>query len=188
MKLNREGKSRILSSSELDILITYLPTNKHKLIAETCRRTAGRISEVCQLKYENVTCNSLFFPKGICKGKLKARNIPVSEDYLVKLHQFKEECAEAGEETTPDSFIFKGRNGSITTRAFMKQLNRAVKATNLQGFSSHGFRRTSLSSASDANIPIRHIAEVSGHSSMAVLQGYLSVNEDQLKKAVSVFA
>ena len=50
MKLNREGKSRILSSSELDILITYLPTNKHKLIAETCRRTAGRISEVCQLK------------------------------------------------------------------------------------------------------------------------------------------
>ena len=105
MKLNREGKSRILSSSELDILITYLPTNKHKLIAETCRRTAGRISEVCQLKYENVTCNSLFFPKGICKGKLKARNIPVSEDYLAKLHQFKEECAEAGEEITPDSFI-----------------------------------------------------------------------------------
>ena len=93
MKLNREGKSRILSSSELDILITYLPTNKHKLIAETCRRTAGRISEVCQLKYENVTCNSLFFPKGICKGTLKARNVPVSEDYLVKLHQFKEECA-----------------------------------------------------------------------------------------------
>ena len=46
MKINRQGKSRTLSTEELDLVNNYLPTEKHKLISLVLRKTAGRISEV----------------------------------------------------------------------------------------------------------------------------------------------
>ena len=33
MKINRQGKSRTLSTEELDLVNSYLPTEKHKLIS-----------------------------------------------------------------------------------------------------------------------------------------------------------
>ena len=45
-----------------------------------------------------------------------------------------------GEEVSPKDFIFKGRNGHITSRAFQKVLSNAVLKADLKGFSSHGFR------------------------------------------------
>ena len=71
MKLNRQGRSRILDTNELDLLIDCLPTNKHKLIALVCRRTACRISESIQLRWENVMPGVLFFPIEITKNKLR---------------------------------------------------------------------------------------------------------------------
>ena len=61
MKINREGKSKVLSTNELDLLLKHLPTSKHKLIAQICRKTACRISEAIQLRYENVTKEAIFF-------------------------------------------------------------------------------------------------------------------------------
>ena len=54
MKINRQGKSRTLSTEELDLVNNYLPTEKHKLISLVLRKTAGRISEVVALRYENL--------------------------------------------------------------------------------------------------------------------------------------
>ena len=31
MKINREGKSKVLDTKELDLLLNYLPNKKHKL-------------------------------------------------------------------------------------------------------------------------------------------------------------
>ena len=40
MKINREGKSKVLDTEELDLLLNYLPNNKHKLLAQVLRKTA----------------------------------------------------------------------------------------------------------------------------------------------------
>ena len=188
MKINRQGKSRTLSTEELDLVNNYLPTEKHKLISLVLRKTAGRISEVVALRYENLTSGTILFPKEITKGKLKPREIPISEDLFLKLQEWKVNCMDQGEDVSPKSFIFKGRNGHITSRAFQKVLAIAVLKADLKGFSSHGYRRSSLSSGSDAGIPIRHLAELSGHQSMAVLQEYLTVKRSHLEKAVESFA
>jgi len=188
MKINRQGKSRTLSTEELDLVNNYLPTQKHKLISLVLRKTAGRISEVVALRYENLTSGTILFPKEITKGKLKPREIPISEDLFLKLQEWKVNCMNQGEEVSPKDFIFKGRNGHITSRAFQKVLSSAVLKADLRGFSSHGFRRSSLSAGSDAGIPIRHLAELSGHQSMAVLQEYLTVKRSHLEKAVESFA
>ena len=188
MKINRQGKSRTLSTEELDLVNNYLPTEKHKLISLVLRKTAGRISEVVALRYENLTSGTILFPKEITKGKLKPREIPISKDLFFKLQEWKVNCMNQGEEVSPKDFIFKGRNGHITSRAFQKVLSSAVLKADLKGFSSHGYRRSSLSAGSDAGIPIRHLAELSGHQSMAVLQEYLTVKRSHLEKAVASFA
>ena len=188
MKINRQGKSRTLSTEELDLINNYLPTEKHKLISLVLRKTAGRISEVVALRYENLTSGTILIPKEITKGKLKPREIPISKDLFLKLQEWKINCMNQGEEVSPKDFIFKGRNGHITSRAFQKVLSSAVLKADLKGFSSHGYRRSSLSAGSDAGIPIRHLAELSGHQSMAVLQEYLTVKRSHLEKAVESFA
>jgi integrase/recombinase XerD len=188
MKINRQGKSRTLTTEELDLVNKYLPSEKHKLISLVLRKTAGRISEVVALRYENLTATTILIPKEITKGKLKPREIPISKDLFLKLQEWKVNCMNQGEEVSPKDFIFKGRNGHITSRAFQKVLSNAVLKADLRGFSSHGYRRSSLSAGSDAGIPIRHLAELSGHQSMSVLQEYLTVKRSHLEKAVEAFA
>ena len=53
-KTNRKGKSKVLDTIQLDELIQNLPLKHHKLIASICRNTACRISEACQLKWEDI--------------------------------------------------------------------------------------------------------------------------------------
>jgi integrase/recombinase XerD len=55
----------------------------------------------------------------------------------------------------------------------------------IEGASTHSFRRTALTQMSDNNIPLRVIAEVSGHRNLAQLQAYLDVRPEQVLGAVS---
>ena len=85
MKINRQGKSRTLSGEELDLIASYLPSQKHKLISLVLRKTAGRISEIVALKYENLTATTILIPKEINhKGLSKSYNIPDSLNDLAK--------------------------------------------------------------------------------------------------------
>ena len=190
MKLNRQGKARVLDKDQLDLLIDSLPSDKHKLIALVCRRTACRISEAIQLRYENVMPGVLFFPIEITKNKLSPRSIPITDDFYQVLNNWKNQCKDAGESTDAKCYLFKGRyaNSHLTSRAFQKALKGAIIKADLIGTSSHSFRRSGLSSASNANIPLRHIQEISGHRNLGTLQRYLSVNDQQLKAAASAMA
>ena len=183
MKINRQGKSRVLDKDQLDLLIDALPTHKHKMVALVCRRTACRISESIQLRWENVTAGGIQFPKEICKGKLKSRLVPISDDFYQVLQDWKNKCEIAGESINQKDYLFKGRyqNSHLSSSAFQKVLNVAVIESGMIGFSSHGFRRSGLTAASNKNVPLEHIRQISGHSDLGTLQRYLSVSDQQLK-------
>ena len=191
MKINREGKSKVLDTEELDLLLNYLPNNKHKLLAQILRKTACRVSEGIQLRYQNVTKDAIFFPKAITKAKLKSRFVPISNDLYNQIMQFKAENESLnGRILDANCYLFSGRYGTnthLSVRAFQKALKAACIKGGIVGFSSHGFRRSSLTSASNKNVPIRHLAQISGHSNMQVLQEYLDCSESQLREAVQNF-
>ena len=191
MKINREGKSKVLDTDQLDLLLDYLPNKKHKLLAQVLRKTACRVSEGIQLRYQNVTKDSIFFPKAITKGKLKSRFVPINEEFYNQIMQFKADNELLkGETFTPDCYLFAGRFGTnthLSVRAFQKALKAACERAEIIGFSSHGYRRSSLTSASDKNIPIAHLAKISGHANLQTLQIYLDCSESHLRKAVQNF-
>ena len=191
-KTNRKGKSKVLDTIQLDELIQNLPLKHHKLIASICRNTACRISEACQLKWEDIRPDKkIYFPKEITKGKLKPREIPINEELLNELMQYKNECSHLkAENTSPNCYVFKSRNPNehFSVRGFQHALKAAIERTNLQGASSHSFRRTSLTTAHNKGVPTRHLMAVSGHASMDTLAGYLEVKDEDLVNATNRFA
>ena len=191
-KTNRKGKSKVLDTIQLDELIQNLPLKHHKLIASICRNTACRISEACQLKWEDIRPDKkIYFPKEITKGKLKPREIPINQELLNELMQYKNECSHLkAENTSPNCYVFKSRNPNehFSVRGFQHALKAAIERTNLQGASSHSFRRTSLTSEHNAGVPTRHLMAVSGHASMDTLAGYLEVKDEDLVNATNLFA
>ena len=194
-KTNRKGKSKVLDTIQLDELIQNLPGKHHKLIASICRNTACRISEACQLKWEDLRPDkyypAIYFPKEITKGKLKPREIPISRDLMNELMQYKEDCWYLKAESTESNcYLFKSRNPNehFSVRGFQHALKAAIERTNLQGASSHSFRRTSLTTAHNAGVPTRHLMAVSGHASMDTLAGYLEVKDEDLVNATNLFA
>ena len=191
-KTNRKGKSKVLDTNQLDNLISNLPQKHHKLIASICRNTACRISEACQLKWEDIRSdNKIYFPKEITKGKLKPREIPINQELLDELMQYKKECSHLkAENTAPNCYVFKSRNPNehFSVRGFQHALKAAIERTSLQGTSSHSFRRTSLTTAHNAGVPTRHLMAVSGHASMDTLAGYLEVKDEDMVNATNKFA
>ena len=191
-KTNRKGKSKVLDTIQLDELIQNLPLKHHKLIASICRNTACRISEACQLKWEDIRSDKkIYFPKEITKGKLKPREIPINQELLNELMEYKNECSHLkAENTAPNCYVFKSRNPNehFSVRGFQHALKAAIERTNLQGASSHSFRRTSLTTAHNAGVPTRHLMAVSGHASMDTLAGYLEVKDEDMVNATNKFA
>ena len=105
--------------------------------------------------------------------------------------QFKVECSHLkAENIEPKCYLFKSRNPNehFSVRGFQHALKAAIERTNLQGASSHSFRRTSLTSAHNAGVPTRHLMAVSGHASMDTLAGYLEVKDEDMVNATNKFA
>ena len=191
MKTNRFGQAAVLSSTQLDQLIAALPANHHQVLAEVCRRTGCRISEARQLQWQSISESHITFPKTITKGKLKSRTIPQVPKLREVFAQWRHEWAAInGRQPMNGDFVFTGRFAGqcLSSRAFMDALNAASHECGLEGVSSHSFRRSALTSAHNAGVPLSHLMALSGHESMSALQRYLHVTEDQKDQAAMSFA
>ena len=191
MKNNRYGQSKVLTTPELDLVIDYLPSIFHKTIALTLRNTGARVGEVVQLKWGDLTEESIIFPKTIVKRKLKYREIFISNTFKDELIKWKDNWTILkGRNPLPEDYIFYGRfNGShITSRAFMLALEKSLNRAKIPQVSSHSFRRTQLSKLHKSGVPLKVIQSLSGHQNLQTLSLYLSVDDSDKKKAISLLA
>ncbi len=112
--------------------------------------------------------------------KLKTRVVDIQPGLAAFLAEYKQPLP---------GQMFPGMRGvtlHLTRSMADKILKAACLSVGLEGVSTHSFRRTDLTMMSSANIPLRHIQEISGHNDLASLQRYLEVTTEQRKKAVSV--
>ena len=86
-------------------IASFLPI---ELLAQVLRKTACRVSEGIQLRYQNVTKDSIFFPKAITKAKLKSRFVPINEEFYNQIMQFKADNELLkGETFKPDCYLLE---------------------------------------------------------------------------------
>ena len=147
MKSNRHGQSRVLSTDELDLLISKLPEQHHQIVAEICRRTGCRIGEATQLTWGMVSESAVTFQRGITKGKLASRSVPVTPQLCEVLRSWRAAWVlRQGREPVDGDYLVPGRfaGSCLSTRSFMDALERAAAESGLEGVSSHSFRRAAL--------------------------------------------
>ena len=191
MKNNRFGQAKVLDTNELDLIIKYLPSNYHKMLALTLRSSGARIGEVVQLRWRDVGKEQILFPATITKRKLKSREIFISNSFYKSLMNFKLDWTiYKGRKPLPEDYVFYGRKeGShLSTRAFMLALDKALERAKIIGGSSHSFRRTQLTQLHRKQVPLNVIKSISGHQSLNTLSLYLQVDDEEKKKASALFA
>ncbi|NJO93505.1 MAG: site-specific integrase [Hydrococcus sp. RM1_1_31] len=186
MKIDRHGRAKILTQQEIQLLFTEgLTNNRDRALFGICLYTACRINEACTLRLTDVynrlgsVRNSIIIRKENTKGKLATRTIPVISDLRSLLINYY---------PSPRTwFLFPGRRGKshIQSDSAARILREACERTGIEGASTHSFRRTALTTMSNANIPLRVIQEVSGHRNLDELQKYLEVKPEQVLGAVS---
>ena len=95
----------------------------------------------------------------------------------------------AGREPEPADLLFPGKDPTkhITRQNIDNFLRKACKNLGIEGASTHSFRRSTLTAASDKGVPLRVIQSISGHSSLEMLQRYLDVGDEQKRAAALAF-
>ena len=90
--------------------------------------------------------------------------------------------------------VHKEKNGDANNpykhfprRTVDHELRTVCGKLGLEGVSTHSFRRSALTAASSKGVPLRGIQSISGHSSLDILQRYLSVTDNQKKEAALAF-
>ena len=191
MKKNRFGQAKVLDTEELDLVIKYLPSKFHQVLATTLRNTGARVGEVIQLTWGDIEEESILFPATIVKRKLKSREIFISNKFHNELMLWKQEWTLfKGRKPLPEDYIFYGRfNGShITSRAFFLALEKSLERAKIRGATSHSFRRSQLTKLHKSGLPLKIIQSLSGHSSLNTLSLYLQVDDEDKKRAISLLA
>lgn len=185
MKINRYGRAKILTISEIQAIFSHgLENDRDRTLFGVCLFSACRIREACTLLTEDIYTSSgtvrprLILRKEHTKGKLATRSIPVIEDLRRLLVSYYPLAGKP--------YLFPGRSdGHISHDSAGRILRQACKRVGIEGVSTHSFRRTALTQMSNAGIPLRVIQELSGHRNLEQLQRYLEVSDEQVLGAAA---
>lgn len=188
MKIDRHGKAKILTQAEIQRLFSSgLQTARDRALFGICLFTACRIREASTMLTTDVydalgrVRPKLIIRKANSKGKLATRTIPVIEELRQILVNYHPDPSQ--------DYLFPGRfSGHIDPESASRILRKGLRRVDIQGASTHSFRRTALTQMSDAGIPLRIIQEVSGHRDLSELQKYLEVRDEQVLGAVTALS
>lgn len=189
MKVNRYGRAEILTPEQISLLFTEGFVNKRdRALFGVCLYAAARINEACTLFYGDVIClkgvrDKLVIRFCNTKGKQDTREI----DIHPKLKEYLEDYNQLQKPNKYNPHLFPGRHGRghIHKASADRILREACLKLEIEGVSTHSFRRTALTWMSDSGVPLRHIQAISGHRTLAALERYLGVTDKQKQQAIS---
>ena len=187
MKVNRYGKAETLTSEQISLLFTQAFVKpRDRALFGVCLYAAVRINEACTLLRGDVigikgVRSKLVIRSYNTKGKQDTREIQVHPRLMEFLTEYSTELKGS------NPYLFPGRHGlgHIHKASADRILREACNCVGIEGVSTHSFRRTALTWMSDAGVPLRHIQSISGHRTLAALERYLGVTDQQKQNAIS---
>ncbi len=188
MKVNRYGRAEVLTHNQITLLFTEGFTKpRDRALFGVCLYGAARINEACTLLTGDViglkgVRERLVIRSYNTKGKRDTREIDVHP----RLKEYLEGYLESGF-NPKKPYLFPGRwgRGHLQKGSADLILRDVCRRLEIEGVSTHSFRRTALTQMSDAGVPLRHIQAISGHRTLGALERYLGVTEKQKKSAIA---
>lgn len=195
LEMPKIGKKlpEVLTIEEVDALIAAIDLSKpeghrNKAILETLYSCGLRVSELVNLKYEDI-----FFDEGflrvIGKGN-KQRLVPVSGSVAKEIDLY-EVATRNHMNIKPgnESFVFLNRRGAKLTRVMIFTIikNLAETAGIQKNISPHTFRHSFATHLLEGGANLRAIQEMLGHESITTTEIYTHLDQGFLKEAIISF-
>jgi len=174
-------RTRILTPDEQTALLAAYEKGRRarvRPLIELLLITGARLGEVLALRWEDTTGGYLRF---VDTKNGKPRRLPMTPQMAAVLA-----TVPRGDAT----FVFmSGRTGTRYTR-ILTGFKAAVKDAGIDpaGVVIHTLRHTALSRMMDAGLDVRTIMEISGHSSLAMLERYTHPTERRKAEALNTYA
>jgi integrase/recombinase XerD len=185
-------QARTLTDKQLKAVYAHCATRRHaardRAIVAVSFMAGLRAKEIAALTIENIVDekgqmrDEFVLTKEQTKGR-KARRVFVSQ----KLKKIFESYLKVAKLRKGCNALFQSQKGSCFSPNTMCQLFLNIyEEAGIDGASSHSGRRNLLTSLSQKGVSVRVLAEIAGHSSIAITQRYLDVNDEQMRAAVEL--
>ena len=170
----------VLNREEITNLIDSIKTEKSRLMVNFMYSCGFRVSELVNLKIQDLDFNEEEGYIRQAKGK-KDRLFYIPEFLTKQLQEQAEKQKKEGKE-----FLFTGPKGKLSSRNIEKIVkNAAEKAEINKKVSCHTLRHSFATHLLDDGVNIREIQELLGHSDLSTTQIYAHISPERLKKVKS---
>jgi integrase/recombinase XerD len=164
-------RAAVLTADQIAAMLAAATSARDRALVHLLTAGAMRIGEATLLTWGDVdlATGRIAIPGGITKtGAGRSLTLPTPSSQALTL--WRQECP-----SSQAGWIFPGAPARhpISTRQGQRIVARLATACGLQGVSSHSFRRSALTAAHQAGLPLRAVAQISGHRSLAALELYL---------------
>ena len=166
----------VLTKEEIKLLLNSTDNFKHKLLLELLYSSGLRLSELINLRTEDLEIKDKV--GWVRRGKgAKDRLIILSEKVSKDLIKFLKERK---------GFVFEGQSGHLSKRAVQKMLAELAKKSGIaKHVHPHMLRHSFATHLLEAGVDIRKIQELLGHASISTTEIYTKVSTAELKKVRS---
>lgn len=170
----------VLSKEEVRMLIESVHNRKSKLMISLMYACGFRVSELINLKIEDLDFNEKIGHVRQAKGK-KDRIFNIPSFIFEDLKRQAEEQKQEGNE-----LLFTGPKGKLSSRNMQKIVKKAaIKLGITKDIHPHTLRHSFATHLLEDGIDIRKIQELLGHSDLSTTQIYTHVSAEELKKIPS---
>lgn len=163
---------RVIDWGKLESQFKEIKNLKHRAILELACRCALRVSEVCNLRIEDIDTERMMILIRDSKGS-KDRYVPISQ-HLVDL--FILYC----EEFDPKEYLFNGQSGVKYSKSSCQKIFKKYIDTSK---SFHTCRHSGATQMLNNKTDLRTIQKILGHSSSKTTEIYTSVSSELLLEA-----
>lgn len=170
----------VLTKEEVKKLINSLNNDKSKLMISLIYACGFRVSELINLKLQDIDFNDKTGHVRKAKGK-KDRIFNIPNFLAEQLQKQSENQKKEGKE-----FLFTGPKGTLSSRNIEKIVGKASKKAGIQKkVTPHTLRHSFATHLLESGTDIRRIQELLGHSDLSTTQIYTHISTKELKKIPS---
>jgi site-specific recombinase XerD len=169
----------VLSRGEIEKIISKIPNNKHRLIIALAYGSGLRVSEVVNIRVNDIDIAGLTIHIKEAKGK-KDRISVFPEKIAADIKSLI-----AGKKGS--DFIFESnRGGELTTSSLQKIFYKALKKAGIRKNATfHSLRHSFATHLLENGVDVRYVQELLGHQNIRTTQIYTKVTNPSIKKIKS---
>lgn len=169
----------VLDKSEIQLLLNSIQNLKHRAILSVIYSAGLRLSEVIEMKLNDIDSKRMLIKIVQGKGK-KDRYVMLSEKLLIILREYYKEYK-------PKEYLFEGqKGGKYSARSVQAIFKEALSKSNIKKEASvHTLRHSFATHLLESGTDIRIIQQLLGHSSLKTTQIYTQVSSSKISEIKS---